>query len=102
MTVRIVKRLFLRTLSLARVMDFWYTGIAMLIRITMMVMTTINSTKVKPRRRLPLGIGRSIGCLFGSFGIHVEDVLTAPTVGLGVVLRAPQPPLLLAGKRVFR
>src|ERR1035438_10769280 len=64
-------------------------GIAMVMRITMIVITTINSTKVKPRRRflarrarsftgLPFCVGLSIGCLFLCLAIHVEHALAAP------------------------
>src|SRR5271157_3727400 len=111
-------------------------GMAIEIRITIIVMTTISSTKVKPRRRalwarksfhgpasgrltigrrlticptwpgplpgLPLGVRSSIGSLLGGLGVDVEDVLAAPTGGLGVVLIAAQSPVGLAGDRIAR
>src|ERR1041385_8813176 len=92
-------------------------GIAIVIRITMMVITTISSTKVKPRTReiqarfpalaalrsrfgLPLGIRFAIGRLLIRLGIHCKHILSAPTGGSGVVLIAAQTPLVLAGERI--
>src|ERR1035441_7603176 len=81
---------------------------AMVIRTTMIVRTTINSTKVKPRARrkpgftLPLRIRSAIRPFFRGLTINVEDVLTAPTHGLGIVLVAPQPPFVLSGERIAR
>src|ERR1039457_4570233 len=86
-------------------------GIAMVMRITMIVITTINSTKVKPRRRflarrarsftgLPFCVGLSIGCLFLCLAVHVEHALAAPAKRLGVVLVAAHAPFDLARKRI--
>src|SRR5476649_3070094 len=80
------------------------------IRITMMLTTTMISTKVKPRRRfnlprqfhLPLGVLSSIACLFSCFAVNVKDALAAPTRGLGVVLIAAHSPFGFAGERVHR
>src|ERR1022692_546226 len=88
-------------------------GIAMVMRTTMMVITTISSTKVKPRSRfmarrarpsagLPFCIGLSIGCLFGCLAVHIEYALAAPTQRLGVILIAAQAPFGLAGERIYR
>src|ERR1019366_10629645 len=85
----------------------------MVIRITMMVITTINSTKVKPRSRwmarrarsftrLPFCVGLSIGFLFLCLAVHVEHALAAPTKRLGVVLVAAHAPFGLARKRIRR
>src|ERR1035441_9725938 len=81
---------------------------AMVMRITMMVRTTINSTKVKPRARrnpdftLPLRIRRAIRACVVTFTINVEDVLAAPTLGRGIVLVATHPPLGFPGERIAR
>src|ERR1039457_1684606 len=90
-------------------------GMATVIRSTMMVITTINSTKVKPRslakrherprpkgRVLPIGIWSPIRILVAGFGVDVEDVLAAPAGGLGVVLIAAHPPFVLIRERVDR
>src|SRR5579883_465597 len=94
----------------------------MLMMITMMVITTINSTKVKPRTplraratgvglansdgcrdcRLPLGIRCSIGCLLLRLAVHGEDVLAAPTGRCRVVLIAAQAPFPFAGEGIGR
>src|ERR1039458_9341852 len=76
---------------------------AMLIRITMIEITTISSTKLKPRRfiaRSPLRISRSIGRLLVGLAIYIEHVLAAPTIPLGVVLVAAHAPLGCVGERV--
>src|SRR5579864_1748051 len=88
-------------------------GMAIVIRTTMMVMTTISSTKVNPRGTdqrglrsgcspagLPFGIGRAIGCLLVSLAVDVEHVLAAPTGGLGVVLVAAHTPFAVACKGI--
>src|SRR5690242_6066857 len=82
---------------------------AIVTRITMMVITTMSSTKVKPsladlgvRPTLPLGICRAIGRLIAGFAIDVEDVLSTPARGLGVVLVAAQAPVFLLGEGVPR
>src|SRR5689334_18194483 len=89
----------------------------MLMRITMIVTTTISSTKVNPRmwRRppglrtrqagrpappLPLGIRSAIGSLICRLAIHVENTLSAPGETLGVILIAAQAPFGPAGERV--
>src|SRR6516165_11093471 len=76
-------------------------------RMTMMATTTISSTKVKPRSRrgaarLPFRIARSIGSPVVGFAVNIKDILAPPTVGLGIILIAPQAPVRLAGKRVAR
>src|ERR1039457_4989660 len=78
-------------------------GMAIEMRMTMMVTTTIISTNVKPRRRwrrLPLCIGRSIGCLLLALGEYFEYRLAAPTLGLGVVLGAAHSPFEFVGERI--
>src|SRR6516225_10172573 len=93
-------------------------GIAIVMSTTMMVMTTMSSTKVKPRSRgisrgcrspgsreprlplLPLGIRCTIGSLLVGLAIHIEDVLAAPTQGFGIVLITAHTPLRSAGERV--
>src|SRR5438552_2231725 len=79
-------------------------GMAMEMRITMMVITTISSTKVKQRRdpRLPLGIRSAIGSLFESLAIDVEHTLASPGLALRIVLIAAQSPFGLSRKRVDR
>src|SRR5262249_3102401 len=85
----------------------------------MMVITTISSTKVKPRTReiqarfpagaalrsrfeLPLGIRFAIGRLLIRLGIDCKHILPTPAGGSGVVLIAAQSPLVLAGERIAR
>src|ERR1039458_8374016 len=81
---------------------------AMVIRTTMIVRTTISSTKVNPRVRrkpgftLPLRIRSAIRPFSRGLTINVEDVLAAPTHGLGIVLVAAQPPFVPSGERVAR
>src|SRR5664279_4551463 len=83
-------------------------GMAMVIRTTMIVRTTINSTKVNPRVRrnpgftLPLRIRSAIRPFSRCLTINVEDVLATPTHGLGIVLVAAQPPFVPSGERVAR
>src|ERR1035438_892019 len=85
----------------------------MVIRITMIVTTTIISTKVNPRNRfmarrahpftgLPFRIGLSIGCLFLGLAVYVEYALAAPALALGVVLVATHAPFGLPGERIRR
>src|SRR5436305_9421397 len=76
---------------------------------TTIVMTTISSTKVKPRRRrhrlsgaLPLGISFAIGSLLISLAVNRKHVLPAPTGRGGIVLVAAETPFRLAGERVAR
>src|ERR1019366_2874357 len=87
--------------------------IAMVMRITMIVITTINSTKVKPRRRflarrarsftgLPFRVGLSIGCLFLCLAVYVEYALAAPAQAFGVVLVAAHAPFGLPHERIRR
>src|SRR5438045_3208957 len=75
---------------------------AMLMRITMIVTTTISSTNVKPRvrRRLPFGIRCSVRRLVRRLAIDVEDALSSPGETLGVVLIAAQSPLRPPGERI--
>src|SRR5215469_17115924 len=77
-------------------------GIAILIRITMIVITTIISTNVKPRRRrqslpafgfLPIGIIGAIARFLHCLAMYVEHVLPAPALRGGFVLVAAQRPL---------
>src|SRR5579871_6673124 len=80
---------------------------AMVIRMTIIVTTTISSTKVKPRKprravRLPGAVASPIGSLLGSFAVDVKDVLSAPTGGVRIVLIAAHAPLTLAGERIDR
>src|ERR1035441_7694264 len=87
-------------------------GMAIEMMITMIVITTINSTKVKPRSRfqarahpftgLPFCIRLSIGGLFLCLAVHVEYALAAPALALGVVLVAAQTPFSLPGERIRR
>src|SRR5580658_5321127 len=80
------------------------------IRITMIAMTIISSTMVKPnsRRRslsaarcLPVGVIGSIRRLFGGLGINVENVLPTPTVGGRVVLGAAHAPVGGVGEGIL-
>src|SRR5205823_1780978 len=80
-------------------------GIAIVIRITMMLITTISSTKVNPRREresLPVCIGPPIRILVHGFGVYIEDVLAAPIVGGRIVLVAADSPLGSMGERIHR
>src|SRR5579872_2290488 len=79
----------------------------MVMRMTMMATTTINSTNVKPRSlrlsgRLPLAVASPIGSLFAGFTENIKNVLTAPTGGIGVVLIAAHSPFGFAGERIAR
>src|SRR5215467_13314061 len=65
-------------------------------------MTISSSMRVKPPRRLPLGIGGSIRRLVGTLGVHVEDILAAPTHGLGIVLHAALAPIGGISHRIYR
>src|SRR5712691_13524766 len=68
-----------------------------------MIETTMSiSISVKPRRSLPLRVRGSIASLIHAVGIDVEHVLSAPGVGLGVVLHAAFSPLPRAGHRIER
>src|ERR1039458_7487992 len=98
-----VNRLLRNTLSLVRVMERVSCGMAMEMRITMMVTTTISSTKVKPLLRclLPFRIRCTIGGLVLRLGENVKHALTAPTLGFRVVLRTAHAPLVLARKGIF-
>src|SRR5215470_18073926 len=94
---------------------------AIVMSTTIIAITTINSTKVKPKREaaerrdesrrgrheclrhvLPLRIRRTIGSLLESLGIDIENILPAPTVGLRVVLVTAHTPLRRIGERVVR
>src|SRR5512146_241779 len=81
-------------------------GIAIEMRITMMVMTTMSSTNVKPAARrsrdLPFGIRTPVWSFVRGFAVNVEDVLPAPTGGGRVVLIAEQTPFAFAGERIDR
>src|SRR6266478_10036378 len=68
-----------------------------------MIDTTISiSISVKPRRCLPLGVGRSIASLIVTVGIDAEHVLPAPGGGFRIVLHAALPPITAVGHGVER
>src|SRR4051812_40581682 len=69
-------------------------------RITMIVIVTISSMNVKPRRRLPLRIGPATAVLLHGLTVHIEHTLPAPTLTLGIILIATQAPLGLAGEGI--
>src|ERR1035441_5994174 len=98
-----VNRLLRSTLSLVRMIDRVSCGIAMEMRITMMVTTTMSSTKVKPRRLsfLPFRIRCTIGGLVLRFGVDVKHALAAKALRFGIVLRTAHAPLVLSGERSF-
>src|SRR4051794_19940496 len=95
---------------------------AMVIRMTTIVITTSSSTKVKPRRwrstvrgrrgreagrgehasarPLPLGIRFAIGRFLISLAVHRKHILAPPTRGRGIILIAAKAPVVLPGKRV--
>src|ERR1017187_2790876 len=81
---------------------------AMVIRTTMIVRTTISSTKVNPRVRrkpgftLPLRIRRAIQPFYRGLTINCVAVRAAPTPRLGIGLVAAQPPFVPSGERVAR
>src|SRR5690348_12375318 len=97
-------------------MVFWYSGIAIVIRITMMATTTMSSTNVKPRSfrlrtpwqanapapPLPFRIRCTIGCFIRCLAVYLENVLAAPRGGLGIVGIAAHAPLGLAGEGIDR
>src|ERR1700754_2717750 len=68
----------------------------------MMVITTIISTKVKPRapRRLPLRVCCAIACLLRRLTVDIEYALAAPALALGVVLIAAHAPFGFARERI--
>src|ERR1043165_1930527 len=74
----------------------------------MIVTTTISSTKLNPRcrlpgsRPLPICISAPIRVLVARLTINVEYVLAAPAGGLGVVLVAAHTPLVLSREWVPR
>src|ERR1035438_357381 len=76
-------------------------------RITMIAMTIISSTMVKPNSRrlnprpLPVGVIGSIRRLVRALGINIEDVLPAPTVGGRVILGAAHAPVDGVGEGVL-
>src|SRR5215831_14101226 len=86
----------------------------MVIRMTMMLITTISSTRVNPRapfrRREPprppealkFRIRCSIGCLLVGLAVNVENILAAKALCLRIVLIAAHAPLVLSGKRIAR
>src|SRR5271165_2365616 len=79
-------------------------GMAMEMRITIMVTTTISSTKVKPRLRrrdLPFCIGCTIGGLVIGLTENLENALSSPAFGFWVVLWAARAPLVFARKGIF-
>src|SRR5713226_5529015 len=68
-----------------------------------MIETTMRiSISVKPRRCLPLGVGRSIASLIVAVGIDAEHVLPAPGGGFRIVLHAALSPIACVGHRVER
>src|SRR3954453_18108315 len=86
-------------------------------RMTTIVITTMSSTKVKPRRRckarrvrwaaggvalLPLGIRLAIGRFLIRLAVNAENILAAPAGGRRVVLVAAQAPLVLVSEGVAR
>src|SRR5204863_4113935 len=78
---------------------------AMVMSTTMIEITTVSSTNVKPRRRrqfLPFRIGCAIARLLVSLGVDRKHILPAPAGRFGVVLIAAQAPFGLAGERVAR
>src|SRR5215469_5436717 len=70
-------------------------------RMTMMVTTTISSTKVKPRRLLPLRIRGPIQSYFIGGAANVEDAGLGLAHGLAGVLRNGAP-IWGVGDRVCR
>src|ERR1700678_195202 len=83
------------------------------INTAMIAMTIISSMRVKPKRRRlepagrvmtgsPFGIVSSIARLVHALGVHVENVLSAPRLGVRVVPVASQPPLVGVGHGVLR
>src|ERR1039457_3094304 len=77
---------------------------AMEIRITMIVTTTISSTNVKPRLRrcvLPFCIRCTVGSLVFRLCVNVKHALAPPALGFRIVLRAAQAPFVLARERIF-
>src|SRR3984957_13194185 len=85
-------------------------GMAMVMRITMMVITTIISTKVKPNWRLRrpwaratfsvIRVRPAIAIFLRSLAVHVKHILAAKTLRSGVVLVATQAPFGAVRERV--
>src|SRR3954466_6359231 len=70
----------------------------------MMVITTINSMMVKPRRRsfaLPVRICAAISCLLRCFRKYIEYVLSTAALRLRVVLHASFSPVRGTRERIF-
>src|ERR1039457_3941598 len=79
-------------------------------RITMIAMTIISSTMVKPNSRgrnssparfLPVVVSCSIPRLFRGLDINIEDVLPTPAIGGWVVLGAAHSPVGGVGEGVL-
>src|ERR1700677_519856 len=78
-------------------------------RMTMMLMTTISSIRVKPRCRERCLIESSPGLVLRAIqastfglGVNVEDVVSAPGVRVRIILHGTHSPLILAGHGVNR
>src|SRR5882724_10812496 len=122
MTSRIVRRLVFRTASFARRGMSFIAGMAIVARMPMMAMTTMSSSRVKPRSAdlgscslpftssslgspnaaLPLGVGYAVQAHPPRQRMDVVDVLAAPRAGIDGVLIAADRPLVLAGHRIDR
>src|ERR1051325_10196534 len=98
MQVRSVNRLFLITGSLARTTDLLYMGSSNEMRITMIVTTTISSTKVNPR--LPIRIGRVVQPHFIGAAANVENPGLRLIDSLTRILLNGVPGLVAAGDRI--
>src|ERR1700722_5924369 len=74
-------------------------------RITMIAMTIISSTMVKPdsprRIFLPVGIFRPIRRRLRALGVNVKNVLPAPAIGRRIVLRTAHAPVDRVSEGIF-
>src|SRR5262245_13414665 len=101
--------------SFAAVTEFRYCTSAIVARIMMSAMTTINSMSVHPpsdRRlraratrechmaRLPIPVFRAVKRLAVGLGIDVIHVLPAPDPGVRRVLKGPLAPICRASQRI--
>src|SRR5438128_370169 len=95
-------------------------GMAIVMRITMMLITTMSSTRVKPLDppSLPLmnflrdRVGRSMLLIFRircsirrlliRLAVNIENILASPALRLRIVLIAAQAPLVSSGERIAR
>src|SRR5580658_5556200 len=70
-----------------------------MIAITIIISMSVNPLLVRP---LPFRVRSSICRLVHALGIHIENILAAPTGARRIVLHAPEAPIPRVGHRVER